>query len=255
MSKLDGLYRKVLRKEDLQEPRAIVVHPFKGWLFYTDWGDQAHIGRMGMDGSLWRMLITDNLRWPNALTVDYITDHIFWADASLNYIAMSDLNGDKVKVILQGDLPHIFAMTLFGDYLYWTDWETKKIEKAHKFSGQNRSTVAQTIHRPMDVQVFHPLRQRSSLKKDGSNPCENNGGCGKGSLCLIKPGGSDRVCACPEKHYLSADKRSCIANCTRWVISAVKFTLILLTYKCICKHSPLSVLFPNPYSAGTGYSS
>ncbi len=31
-------------REHLEEPRAIQVHPYKGWLFYSDWGDHAHIG-------------------------------------------------------------------------------------------------------------------------------------------------------------------------------------------------------------------
>jgi integrin beta 2 len=51
VSKLDGLYRKVLVKTGLQEPRGLAVHPFRGLLFYSDWGDSAHIGRLGMDGS------------------------------------------------------------------------------------------------------------------------------------------------------------------------------------------------------------
>jgi integrin beta 2 len=45
VSTLAGLYRKVLVNENLQEPRAIAVHPDRGWLFYSDWGDTAHIGR------------------------------------------------------------------------------------------------------------------------------------------------------------------------------------------------------------------
>ena len=45
VSTLSGLYRKVLVKENLQEPRALAVHPYRGWLFYSDWGDNAHIGR------------------------------------------------------------------------------------------------------------------------------------------------------------------------------------------------------------------
>jgi Low-density lipoprotein receptor repeat class B len=51
VSRLDGRYRRVLVRTELQEPRAIAVHPFRGLLFYTDWGDDAHIGRLGMDGS------------------------------------------------------------------------------------------------------------------------------------------------------------------------------------------------------------
>ena len=70
-------------KFGLEEPRAIQVHPYKGWLFYTDWGDHAHIGRIGMDGTIpkQRNIITDNLGWPNALTIDYVAEHIIWADA------------------------------------------------------------------------------------------------------------------------------------------------------------------------------
>ncbi len=83
VSKLDGKYRKVLVRTGLEEPRAIQVHPYRGWLFYTDWGDHAHIGRIGMDGTVTadRRIVSDNLGWPNALTIDYVAEHIIWADA------------------------------------------------------------------------------------------------------------------------------------------------------------------------------
>ena len=29
----------------LQDPRGLAVNPFKGWLFYSDWGDVPHIGK------------------------------------------------------------------------------------------------------------------------------------------------------------------------------------------------------------------
>ena len=83
VSRLDGRYRKILVSDGLEEPRAIVVHPYRGWLFYTDWSQQAHIGRIGMDGSqpTPRHIVTKNLGWPNGLTVDYATDHLYWSDA------------------------------------------------------------------------------------------------------------------------------------------------------------------------------
>lgn len=215
VSKLNGSCRKILLREGLQKPRAIVVHPDKGWLFYTDWGDNAHIGRMGMDGSQRLDIVTEYLGWPNALTVDFVTDRVFWADALLNYIAMTDLDGNNRHYVIKSDLSHVFALTLFEDYIYWTDWDFMSVERAHKFSGFNRSKIAQTLHKPMDIQVYHPMRQPTSLKKNKRNPCENSGNCSNGTLCLITPGGNDFVCACPEKHYLGNDKRSCIANCTR----------------------------------------
>ena len=80
---------QVLVKQGLEEPRAIQVHPYKGWLFYTDWGDHAHIGRIGMDGTIpkQRNIISDNLGWPNALTIDYVAEHIIWADARYIFTA------------------------------------------------------------------------------------------------------------------------------------------------------------------------
>jgi len=93
VSRLNGFYRRVLISTGLQEPRAIAVHPFRGYLFYTDWGDDAHIGRLGMDGSERKRIVNkDILGWPNALTVDYVTDEIIWADAKLDYIAVTDLD-------------------------------------------------------------------------------------------------------------------------------------------------------------------
>lgn len=218
VSMLDGRYRKVLVKTGLQEPRAIGVHPFRGLVFYTDWGDDAHIGRLGMDGDHRTQIIgKELLGWPNALTIDYITDQVFWADAKLDYIAVADLNGANMRYVIHDQLPHIFAISVFENYIYWTDWEFKSIERAHKYTGGERRNLSHTIHRPMAIQVFHPFRQVTAIKKNQSNPCENHGGCGKGTLCLIKKGGMDKVCACPERHYPSRDKTTCLANCTRYV--------------------------------------
>ena len=40
VSKIDGRFRKILVQTGLQEPRALVVHPARGYLFYSDWGDR-----------------------------------------------------------------------------------------------------------------------------------------------------------------------------------------------------------------------
>lgn len=61
--------------------------------------------------------------------------------------------------VLNHDIPHIFAMTLFEEYIYWTDWETKSINRAHKTLGTNTTTLINTLHRPMDIHIYHPYRQ------------------------------------------------------------------------------------------------
>ena len=61
--------------------------------------------------------------------------------------------------VLTQDIPHIFAMTLFEEFIYWTDWETKSINRAHTTQGTNKTMLISTLHRPMDVHIYHPYRQ------------------------------------------------------------------------------------------------
>lgn len=68
-------------------------------------------------------------------------------------------------VVLAQDIPHIFAMTLFEEYIYWTDWETKSINRAHKTLGTNKTMLISTLHRPMDVHIYHPYRQPDGRTK------------------------------------------------------------------------------------------
>jgi len=56
------------------------------YLFWTGWGFESHISRVGMDGSNRTVVISSGLVWPNALTVDHLSDRIWWADANLHYI-------------------------------------------------------------------------------------------------------------------------------------------------------------------------
>ena len=88
-------------RTELDEPRAIVLHPFRGLMFYSDWGDSPHIGRSGMDGSERIVIVgSDILGWPNALAVDLIADRLWWVDAKLDYIAVSNLDGTNMRLVL-----------------------------------------------------------------------------------------------------------------------------------------------------------
>ena len=56
------------------------------YLFWSDWGFTASISRAGMDGSVRTLIISTRLGWPNALTIDYDTNKLWWGDAHLDYI-------------------------------------------------------------------------------------------------------------------------------------------------------------------------
>ncbi|TKS77601.1 Prolow-density lipoprotein receptor-related protein 1 [Collichthys lucidus] len=208
VSKLNGAYRTVLVNSGLREPRAVAVDVRYGYLYWSDWGDNPHIGRIGMDSTNRSVIVEDKITWPNGLTLDFINDRIYWADAREDYIEFASLDGTNRHTVLSQDIPHIFAMTLFEEYIYWTDWETKSINRAHKTLGTNKSTLISTLHRPMDIHIYHPYRQPEVL----NHPCQtNNGGCS--NLCLLSPGGGYK-CACPTNFYLASDQRTCMSNCT-----------------------------------------
>lgn len=59
---------------------------FPRYLFATDWGAQAFVARMNMDGSDFRQIISTGLTWPNGLTIDYYADKVYWADAFADII-------------------------------------------------------------------------------------------------------------------------------------------------------------------------
>uniref|UniRef100_A0A8C9SXP4 Low-density lipoprotein receptor-related protein 2 n=1 Tax=Scleropages formosus TaxID=113540 RepID=A0A8C9SXP4_SCLFO len=204
VSELDGRFVKKLADHCVdsnntycfENPRAVVVHPKYGYVYWTDWGERAFIGRVGMDGTNKSAIITSKIEWPNGITIDYTNDMLYWSDAHLNYIEYSDLDGHHRHVVYDGILPHPFALTIFEETVFWTDWNTRTVEKGNKYNGSGRMVLVNTTHRPFDIHVCHPYRQPIM-----SNPCAvNNGGCSH--LCLIQAGGQGHTCECPD-HFLT----------------------------------------------------
>lgn len=61
--------------------------------------------------------------------------------------------------VVKGSLPHPFALTLFGDTLYWTDWNTHSILACSKYSGEDLREIHSNIFSPMDIHAFSQKRQ------------------------------------------------------------------------------------------------
>ena len=113
---------------------------------------------------IFQVIISDNIHWPNGLTLDYEDQKIFWADAKLYFIHSCNFDGSNRKAVVSGQpfLPHPFALTLLQDTLFWTDWETRAIHSCDKKTGANSTIVHKNIYSPMDIHVFHSRRQPTS---------------------------------------------------------------------------------------------
>ncbi|XP_067678701.1 low-density lipoprotein receptor-related protein 4-like [Haliotis asinina] len=213
ISSLNGKMRKTLIDSGLDEPRAIVLDPNHGLMYWTDWGKEPKIERCGMDGSDRKVIVNTSIAWPNGLTIDYIANRLYWVDSKLHIIESSNMFGLERVSVLQSvlHLRNPFAITVFEDFLYWSDWHSESVKKYSKFgrrSDEKVETIVMNIYSPMGVRVFHPYRQQIIRRLCG----DNNGGCSH--FCLPKaydPSISELfVCDCPNGLILSSDRKTCV---------------------------------------------
>ncbi|KAH7646170.1 low-density lipoprotein receptor-like protein [Dermatophagoides farinae] len=236
VSKLDGKFRRILIRQQLEEPRAIVLNPLEGLMFWTEWGEKPNIARASMDGSQQKIILEESLGWPNALTIDFIRRKLYFADTREDYIAMIDFDGQNSLVIVNQKTRytgHISGMSYFESRLYWTDWHSSSVISCPALNCSYEHFIQQmTFHRPMDIVVWHSDRQ-PSLPQNMKNPCisfnENNQTDKCLALCLLKShkGKLSGACTCPDNYILNEDQYSCRSNC-----SYSEF-VCNNTYKCI----------------------
>ncbi|XP_064103031.1 low-density lipoprotein receptor-like [Macrobrachium nipponense] len=195
----DAKWSKTVVNEKLGQPRAIVVSPFDGYIFWTDWGNEPKIERAGLDGAERTPIIKEpHVFWPNGITIDHSNDHIYWCDGKLNTISRASLNGSHIEVILFSPsflrLP--YSITVFEDRLYWTDWSQLALYSADKFTGEDIKNISagHLLESPKVVHVFHEYRQPT-----GENVCEGH----QCSHFCIRTIAGDPLCSCPDSLVLS----------------------------------------------------
>lgn len=221
VARTNGSHRKILISESLSEPRAIAVHPFKGYLFWSDWGHKACIERAALDGSM-RQIIIDSaaLKWPNGIAIDMVSNRIYWCDAHYDVIESASLDGqDRMKLVRE--VPHPFGLSVFGNWVYWTDWQRRTIERADKNTGLSREILID--HLP-DIMGIKATSNYSSLTSSDNSCHIDNGNCSQ--LCFfmpiehLVPASADQyttatqrhICACANEFKLSPDGVSCERN-------------------------------------------
>ncbi|XP_026730796.1 sortilin-related receptor isoform X2 [Trichoplusia ni] len=195
----------ILDSKILSRPRGIAVHPKAGYLFWTDW-DRVNpsVSRSNLDGTDVKKLFGKPIvQWPNGITIDQMSERIYWVDAMEDYIASSDLNGEYFKRILWNDerVTHPFAVAVIKDKMYWDDWKVKSIFVADKDSGSNVVTINNSFIGLMDLKVYAHFVQH------GSNACSyKNTSCDH--ICLGGPGNTFS-CLCPDGLTMTNGKCLC----------------------------------------------
>ncbi|ERL95566.1 sortilin-related receptor [Dendroctonus ponderosae] len=193
--------RTILDNKDLKKPRGIAVHPPAGYLFWTDWStEDPCIKRANLDGSNVTLLFDkEKVEWPNGITVDYVSNRIYWVDARKDYIGSSDLQGGGMVYVVESTdiVPHPFGVAVFKNDIYWDDWKKNAIFKRDKDMVGGTTgiqVVLENLPGLMDLKVFtHGLQT-------GHNACSN---LKCSHICVGLPHGS--VCLCPDGMITTKD--------------------------------------------------
>uniref|UniRef100_W5LP61 Low density lipoprotein receptor a n=1 Tax=Astyanax mexicanus TaxID=7994 RepID=W5LP61_ASTMX len=206
----DGRKRKTLFKKDLAKPRAIVVDPLKNFVYWTDWGTPAKIERGGLNGVDRSALVTDNIVWPNGITLDLLNQRLYWVDSKLHTLSSIDVQGGSRRTLIvdHGRLAHPLSLTVFEEKVFWTDVSNNAILSANRVTGGDITKVAEHLSSPEDIVLFHNLKQPRA-----TNWCTfANGGCE--FLCLAAPQvnrfSPKYTCACPDNMMLDTTMRKCV---------------------------------------------
>ncbi|XP_046548454.1 sortilin-related receptor-like [Haliotis rubra] len=184
----NGRYRRTLYKGAnlLDRPRALVLDPHHGYMYWTDWSYyHARIARAWMDGtnsSVQTIVNGSSVRWPNGLAIDLPSEQLFWTDAGLHKLFVSDLEGHNIRMLIP------------PNNIYWADWSKDAVLTADKEHGWGimgvRSQLPSNI---LDLKVV------SHTSQQANSACTLNS-CTQ--LCMPRPPPADhkshhnRTCKC-----------------------------------------------------------
>lgn len=74
-------------------------------MFWADVGISPKIEIAWMNGSKRKPLVTEQIRLPSGLTIDYARDHsLYWVDTKLNNIEVIRQDGSNRATILRGGI-------------------------------------------------------------------------------------------------------------------------------------------------------
>lgn len=222
----DGDRRTVLLADGLTLPLDIALDPLRGYVIFSKvsnrailtiltsrnfsdmfFSNQFKLETCAMDGTRRRTLVDSHTHQVSGVVVDIPAKRVYWVDPKVDRVESIDYNGVDRRVVATGmnNVPHPFGLTIFDQYLYWTDWTRLGVMRVEKFgSGTEQVWYAKENNVfPMGIAAIHPMAQpgpqhSECFQQQIVNPCVNADCQG---MCLIgKDVGGFGVgyrCACP----------------------------------------------------------
>lgn len=95
------------------------------------------------------------------------------------YPRFSNLDGTNLHLVIPRgtSLAHPFALSIFENFVYMTDWNHRTVHRLNKLTGRNAMDYLETLQLPMDIHIYHPLRQDQSRALFITNQILNSHDC------------------------------------------------------------------------------
>ena len=124
-------------------------------MYWGGRGVSRKIEQANMDGSARTTLVSSEVVWVNSLAMDYQNRLLYWCDAYLHKIERVDLQGNNRVVILDLSLDsmHPFGLALYGDALYWSDWNSQSVHK-YNMSTSLKEVAVRGMGYPMELHIY-----------------------------------------------------------------------------------------------------
>ncbi|XP_062518866.1 low-density lipoprotein receptor-related protein 4-like isoform X2 [Corticium candelabrum] len=153
----DGEVHRVV--DGLDGPRSLIVRPDQNKLYFTEWGNNATISSLDISSRVSehatpKVLLSTGISWPNALAMSKDGKTLYFGDAKEDYVASFDLQSQRVTYITNST--HIYALDVYDDYIYWTDWDSGVHKIPVKGGTVIQLATRSDVHRASGIRVFRP---------------------------------------------------------------------------------------------------
>ncbi|XP_042911694.2 very low-density lipoprotein receptor [Parasteatoda tepidariorum] len=185
------------------------ISPKNGIMFWSIWNVFARsqwgiIERADLDGSERVVIVTNDLYFPSCVTVDEVTERIYWADLKTFVVEFADFEGRQRKILLEKGQYKPLSMAIFEDYLFFSNYDNNTIYRCDKFIGEDCIPVHSSNVKANAIMIFHKAKQSKGENRCSNNKCHH--------LCLPNHSGSS--CKCSDGYELINSTCSLISTNT-----------------------------------------
>ncbi|XP_041076470.1 pro-epidermal growth factor-like isoform X3 [Polyodon spathula] len=218
---MDGKNSRVLL-ENVSQPSGITVDPIQKFIFWISDGLVPSINQANVDGEKVITVLSTSEKI-KTLSLDFIDKRLFWVQYGANdesAIGSCDYNGDAVHIMKQLIQSQPFGMSLFAEYIYYSELKTGTIRRANKYTGEDVGTInpKPSFLPPADVKVVHPFKQPASSQTAGWSSEQGCDATKEDCLSVCTRDAEKEQCECKDGYVLSKDGRSCedVNECAFW---------------------------------------